>query len=88
MRKALCVGINNYSKARNLNGCVNDATMIKKALEYNGDGSKNFDVKLMCSTEQKPYISCTELKAAVEELFHSESEIAVFYFSGHGAFDS
>lgn len=88
MRKALCVGINNYSKIRGLNGCVNDAIMIKNTLEYNGDGSKNFDVKLMCSTEQKPYISRNELKEAVEELFHSESEIAVFYFSGHGAFDS
>lgn len=88
MRKALCVGINSYSKIKDLNGCVNDAIMIKNTLEYNGDGSKNFDVKLMCSTEQKPYISHNELKEAVEELFRSKSEIAVFYFSGHGAVDS
>lgn len=36
MRKALCVGIDSYEKINNLYGCVNDASLVKKALERNG----------------------------------------------------
>ena len=43
MRKALCVGIDSYEKINNLYGCVNDASLVKKALERNGDGSLKFD---------------------------------------------
>ena len=33
MRKALCVGIDSYEKINNLYGCVNDASLVKKALD-------------------------------------------------------
>lgn len=88
MRKALCVGIDNYENADDLHGCVNDANSVKSVLERNGDGTLNFDVKLMCATSENSYITRGELKDAVEELFKSESEIAVFYYSGHGSIDT
>lgn len=50
MRKALCVGIDSYQNIDDLHGCVNDANAVKAALERNGDGTLNFDVKIMCST--------------------------------------
>lgn len=88
MRKALCVGIDSYRWIKDLHGCVNDANSVKSALERNGDGTLNFDVKLMCATSEESYITRNNLKDAVEELFKSESEIAVFYYSGHGSIDA
>lgn len=88
MRKALCVGIDCYENATDLHGCVNDANAVKSALERNGDGTLNFDVKIMCSTSEESYISKSSLKDSIRELFESESEIAVFYYAGHGAIDA
>lgn len=88
MRKALCVGIDSYQYTNDLYGCVNDANSVKSALERNGDGSLNFDVKIICSTSDTSYITRSKLKDAIEDLFSSESEIAVFYYSGHGSFDT
>lgn len=88
MRKALCVGIDSYQNIDDLHGCVNDANAVRAALERNGDGTFNFDVKIICSTSEKSYITRGDLRDAVEELFKSNSEIAVFYFSGHGSIDS
>ena len=87
MRKALCVGIDSYKCAGDLHGCVNDANSVKAALERNGDGTLNFDVKLMSATSEASYITRIELKDAIDDLFSSETEIAVFYYAGHGAID-
>ena len=57
MRKALCVGIDSYEHVNDLHGCVNDANSVKSALERNGDGTLNFDVKIMCATSEKSYIT-------------------------------
>jgi len=88
MRKALCVGIDCYEHAGDLHGCVNDANAVKAALERNGDGTLNFDARLLCATSEASYVTRTDLKDAVRELFQDESEIAVFYYAGHGSFDS
>lgn len=88
MRKALCVGIDSYKYVDDLHGCVDDASSVKSVLERNGDGTLNFDVKLMSATSEKTYICKADLRDAVENLFNSESEIAVFYYSGHGSIDS
>lgn len=87
MRKALCVGIDSYSEGTDLYGCVNDANSVKSALERNGDGTLNFDVKIMCATSEESYITKEKLKDAIADLFCSESEIALFYYSGHGTID-
>lgn len=87
MRKALCIGIDSYKHLKDLHGCVNDANSVKNVLARNGDGTLNFDVKIMSATSDTSYITRSELKEAIIELFKSESEIALFYYSGHGSFD-
>ena len=69
MRKALCVGIDCYEHVADLHGCVNDANSVKAALERNGDGTLNFDTRLMCATSEASYVTRTDLKDAVRELF-------------------
>lgn len=88
LRKALCVGIDSYKFVGDLHGCVNDANSVKSVLERNGDGTLNFDVKLMCATSETSFVTRSELRDAVEDLFKSESEIAVFYYAGHGSIDA
>ena len=88
MRKALCVGIDSYEKFNDLHGCVNDANGVKAVLERNGDGTLNFSAKLLCATSEASYINRGVLKDAIQELFIDESEIAVFYYAGHGSYDA
>lgn len=81
--KALVVGIDEYQTSP-LYGCVNDAVEVAKLLSINGDGTPNFDLKL------KPNI---KTKAELLDLLHSlfcegESDIALFYFAGHGTDES
>lgn len=64
MRKALCVGIDCYEHADDLHGCVNDANSVKAALERNGDGTLNFEVKLMCATR-----ACLKIKYCTKHIF-------------------
>jgi caspase domain-containing protein len=84
MRKALVIGIDYYAKASPLFGCVNDAHSVKSVLERNSDGTVNFDVKLLTGTGPKEVVSRTNLKEGVRALFADDSEIALFYFAGHG----
>lgn len=87
MRKALCVGIDSYKYIKDLYGCVNDANGVKAVLERNGDGTLNFSTKLLCATSEASYITREALKDALQDLFNDESEIAVFYYAGHGSYD-
>ena len=87
MKKALCVGIDCYEYIGDLYGCVNDANSVKAALERNGDGTLNFEVKSICAADKKSYVKRGELRDAIEKLFKSESEIALLYYSGHGSLD-
>jgi uncharacterized caspase-like protein len=84
MRRALLVGINDYPDSP-LTGCVHDAEMIGQSFARNADGSPNFDCRYLLSGQET--IDRRTLAHAVEELFASEADIAVFYFSGHGAVD-
>ncbi len=81
MKKALIVEVDNYSSAP-LNGCVNDANAIANTLETNGDGSPNFSVKLITSPSTD--VTRSSLRKGIEELFDGESDMVLFYFSGHG----
>ena len=84
MRKALVVGINYYEHISSLHGCVNDARSVKSTLDRHGDGTVNFDVKLMLATGTADAINKSELKDQVGALFADASEIALLYFAGHG----
>ncbi len=81
MRKALIVGINAYPTAP-LSGCVNDANKMEEVLKKHEDGSRNFDCKKLLAPTQS--ITKAILKRNVEELFAYQTDIALFYFSGHG----
>ena len=85
MRRALVVGINNYPGAP-LQGCVNDAHAIASILERHGDGSPNFDVKLLIDPSFR--VTRVALKESVNQLFAGECDIAFLYFSGHGMITS
>lgn len=87
MRKALCVGIDSYNNMPFLTGCVNDANSVKAALERNGDGTRNFEVKLMTATSESRVITRGMLRSAIEELFNGDPQIALFYYAGHGSID-
>ncbi|MCK5123529.1 MAG: caspase family protein [Candidatus Pacebacteria bacterium] len=78
MKKALVVGINDYP-ASPLKGCIKDASAFGSIIETNGDGSPNFDVKLVTDVATK-----SKLKGLIIDLFNGDSDTALLYFSGHG----
>lgn len=82
MRKALVVGIDNYTQCP-LRGCCNDADAVARVLEENGDGSPNFSVKI-----EKDVCSKAKLRGLIEDCFSGDADIALFYYSGHGYIDS
>ena len=84
MRKALVIGVDYYAQLSKLFGCANDALEVKSVLEKHGDGSVNFGVFLLTAADDSSAISRTQLKERVRELFDDDSEIALFYFAGHG----
>lgn len=85
MRKALIVGIDHYDHIGPLSGCVNDAHSVKNVLERHADGTVNFATpKLLTGTSTTDRVDRTQLKDAVRELFSDDSDIALFYFAGHG----
>ncbi len=84
MRKALIVGIDYYKNVAPLFGCVNDAYSVKSVLERNNDGTINFATKLEVASNESSAISRKNLKELTKELFKDDSDVALFYFSGHG----
>jgi hypothetical protein len=81
MKKALVVGIDDYPTCP-LSGCVNDAISIAKTLENNGDGSPNFSVRSLTSSNKG--VPTEELSAAIHDLFKGDADTALFFFAGHG----
>lgn len=88
MRKALIVGVNFYENISNLPGCVSDAYSVDSVLKDNSDGTRNFDTKLITAVDENSKVTRAELKKIVKELFSDDSNIALFYYSGHGYIES
>src|SRR5438067_339753 len=84
MRKALVVGLDFYQHIPGLRGAVNDASAVRGMLDRQADGSVNFAVKLVASSNAASAVPRAELKEAVRDLFAGDGEIALFYFAGHG----
>lgn len=82
MRKALIVGIDDYTNCPLL-GCCNDADAVSDELMKNGDGSPNFAVRKVLNVKTKG-----ELRRLVEECFSGSADVALFYYSGHGHVDT
>ncbi|MCP4270938.1 MAG: caspase family protein [Gammaproteobacteria bacterium] len=87
MRKALIVGINYYKHGNALYGCVDDAHAEKAVLEHHDGGSDNFDCLLLTGTGSSDSVNRSDLKDSISDLFKTNSEIALFYFSGYGHID-
>lgn len=85
MRRALCVGIDEYSFGP-LQGCVSDAERMQRVLQRNEDGSPNFDCKTQVGSigGGDAVVTRTSLRQAIERLFKDPAEVALFHFSGHG----
>jgi len=79
LKKALIVGIDTYPNSP-LTGCINDANAVAELLRTNGDGSPNFDVKLLTNTATKAH-----LLTEITELFAGVADVALLYFAGHGS---
>lgn len=88
MRKALVVGINYYRHVSQLYGCVDDAHAVKAALARNADGSINFDVQILTGSSESDLVTRHQLRHHLDKLFSDDSEIALFYFAGHGHIES
>jgi hypothetical protein len=84
MKKALVVGINYYEHLKRLHGCVNDAYKVNQVLERHMNGELNFDVKHITAVDAENSISRKQLKEDIRQLFEDDSQIALFYFAGHG----
>lgn len=82
MRRALVVGINDYTWGP-LKGCINDANNIADAIQTDFNGKTNFHVTKLTSDEME--VTEAQLMRDVHELFEQEAEVALFFFSGHGA---
>ena len=65
-------------------GLGNQGEPLKSVLERNSDGTVNFAVRLLSGTGPTDPVSRTELREQIQELFSGDSDIALFYFAGHG----
>ena len=81
MRRALIVGIDDYESGP-LSGCVSDATSIAAILEAHGTGSPNFDTRVITSPPEN--VTRSHLREAIDQLYSTDCDIALLYFSGHG----
>lgn len=86
MRKALIVGINNYDKAPQLTGCENDAAVVTEVLGLHSDERRNFTIIQPKRDVKTKGGLFEEIKTLFEG--NTETEVALFYFSGHGGYDS
>ncbi|MGF6595057.1 caspase family protein [Pseudomonas sp. 2835] len=84
MKKALVIGINHYAILKVLHGCVSDAYKVNQVLERHMNGELNFDVKLTTAVDANSAITRRQLKEDIKNLFKDDSQIALFYFAGHG----
>jgi Caspase domain len=85
MRRALCVGIDEYAFGP-LHGCVSDASRVEAVLNKHQDGSPNFDCKtLLAPSGAGPgIVTRAILREHLGRLFRDPAEVALFHFSGHG----
>jgi hypothetical protein len=85
MRRALCVGIDEYLGGP-LRGCVSDAERIATVLACNHDGSPNFECRILTAPFGGGFnvITRAALREAIERLFRDKADVALLHFSGHG----
>ena len=85
MKQALIVGVDYYKKGL-LNNCVTDARNINHALASGWGNGAN--VQLAAANTESNAINKDTLVQQISTLFATDSETALFYFSGHGYIDN
>lgn len=86
MRRALLVGIDDYSSVGSLSGCVADATALTEMLSQHHDGRPNWRAEVMTGAPGEPPVTRDSLRGALAALFSNARDTdLLFYFSGHGA---
>jgi hypothetical protein len=83
MKRALLVGIDDYDHVKGLRGCVNDVNALHPLLAKNEDGSPNFACEVRTSDVDP--VDRRSLLEDLDALLAPGADIALFYFSGHGA---
>ena len=85
MRRALCVGIDEYAFG-SLQGCVNDAKRIEAILSKNYDDSPNFECKTLLAPvgAGTGVVTRNVLREHLVRLFKDPADVALLHFSGHG----
>src|SRR5438034_812619 len=85
MRRALCVGIDEYAFGP-LHGCVSDAERMDAVLKKHEDGSPNFDSRVLTAPAGSgtSRVTRTVLREHLERLFKDNADVALLHFSGHG----
>ncbi|MFC5834410.1 caspase family protein [Nonomuraea insulae] len=83
MRRALLTGIDHYENMEDLAGCGNDATALHTLLSRNEDNSPNMSCRMLVSGAQRP-VTRDQLLTNLESLLAPGSDLALFYFAGHG----
>lgn len=88
MRRALCVGIDDYEFGA-LSGCVNDAKRMNVLLRRHHDNLPNFDAKtLVAPPGTKNLVTRATLREQLHLLLDDPADVALLHFSGHGTFDN
>ena len=82
MRQAFLVGIDNYITDP-LTSCVKDASVVAGLLSIDKGRENGFDVDLLKTTP-----TLFELEEYLNDFFEKNSEISLFYFSGHAVQES
>jgi hypothetical protein len=85
MRRALCVGIDEYTFGP-LRGCVSDVERMAALLSKHEDGTPNFECRRMVAPIGGPtdVVTRATLREALEQLFKDRADVALLHFSGHG----
>ncbi len=83
MKRALLVGIDDYTNFNQLAGCVNDVTALAPLLARHEDASPNFECQIR--TGDTGAVIRDELLEALDALLAPGIDVALFYFAGHGA---
>lgn len=86
MRKALFIGVNDYTFINPLSGCNNDAIEMASVLKRHASGTPNFHSKTLTTAEDN--LSRHTLETSIQELFSGSCDVALLYFAGHGCFDT
>ena len=70
MRKALFIGVNDYSHISPLSGCNNDAIEMASVLQRHASGTPNFHNKILTTAED--HVNKHSLEESIQELLMVE----------------